>query len=99
MDTSADSDVHEAIEEEGKKSRGLMIALIAVGALLLIGLIIVLIILLGRNGVPVAVGTSPPPPSVSDPPSQAPTVTPTSTPVTTPTATATPTTPPPPPST
>jgi len=99
MDTPVDSDVHEAIEEEGKKSRGLMIALIAVGALLLIGLIIVLIILLGHNVTPVAVGTTTPTPTVSDTPSQTPTVTPTSTPVTTPSATATPTTPPPPPST
>jgi predicted nucleic acid-binding Zn ribbon protein len=99
MDTPTSSDVHEAIEEEGKKSRGLMIALIAVGALLLIGLIIVLITLLGRNGAPVAVGTTSPTPTVSDTPSETPTVTASSTPVITPTPTATPTTPPPPPST
>ena len=63
-------DVNEVIEEEGKKSRGLMIALIAIGALLLIGLIILLIILLGGNGKPVAVGTTTPTPSASDTPSQ-----------------------------
>jgi len=83
MDTAANTDVHEAIEEEGKKSRGLMIALIAVGALLLIGLIIVLIVLLGRNGTPVAVSTTTPTPTASTsdtptastPPSATPTVT------------------------
>jgi len=101
MDTPTSSDVHEAIEEEGKKSRGLMVALIAVGALLLVGLIIVLIILLAGNGTPVAVGTTTPTPTptTSDSPSQSPMVTTSSTPITTPTPTSTPTTPPPPPST
>ncbi len=91
--------VNEAIEEEGKKSRGLMIALIAIGALLLIGLIIVLIILLGRDGTPVAVGTTSPSASVT--PSQTPTTsaTPTATPTPTPTPTTAPPPPPPPPST
>jgi len=98
MDTPADDDVHEAIEEEGKKSRGLMIALIAVGAALLIGLIIVLIILLGRNGTPVAVGTSTPTstPTVSDTPSQAPTATATASASAIPTPSTTAAPPPPP---
>ena len=65
IQTSANSDVNEAIEEEGKKSRGLMIALIVIGALLLVGLIIVLILLLGRNDAPVAVGTTTPTPGCS----------------------------------
>lgn len=88
-------DVNEVIEEEGKKSRGLMIALIAIGALLLIGLIIVLIILLGRNGTPVAVGTTTPTASASPTSSETPSATPT--PTTTPAPTPTATTPPPPP--
>jgi len=94
--TSANTDVNVAIEEEGKKSRGLMIALIAIGALLLIGLIIVLIILLGRNDTPIAVGTTTPTPSASPTPSQTPSATPTPTVAPTPTATSAP---PPPPST
>lgn len=96
LNTPENADVHEAIEEEGKKSRGLMIALIAVGALLLIGLIIVLVILLGRSGTPLAVGTTSPSPTVSDTPSQTPSASATPTDVTTPTPT---TAPPPPPST
>ena len=101
IDTPAHGDVEEAIEQQGKKSRGLLIALIAIGALLLIGVIIVLIILLGRNGTPVAVGTTTPTPTVSDTPSQTPTAstTPTSTPVPTTTPTTPPPPPPPPPST
>jgi len=95
IQTSANSDVNEAIEEEGKKSRGLMIALIVIGALLLVGLIIVLILLLGRNDAPVAVGTTTPTVSASPTPSQTPSATPTPTPTPTPTATAAP----PPPST
>jgi len=69
--------------------------LIAIGALLLIGLIIVLIILLGRNGTPVAVGTTTPTASASATPSETPSATPT--PTTTPAPTPTATTPPPPP--
>ena len=95
IDTPANTGVNEAIEEEGKKSRGLMIALIVIGALLLIGLIIVLIILLGRTGTPVAAGTTSP--TASATPSQTPTATATSTPVTTPTPTTAPPPPPPPP--
>jgi hypothetical protein len=97
IDTPATTGVDEAIEEEGKKSRGLMIALIAIGALLLIGLIIVLIVLLGGNGTPVAVGTTSP--SASDTPSQTPTASATPTATATPTPTTAPPPPPPPPST
>ena len=93
--TSDNPDVNEVIEEEGKKSRGLMIALIAIGGLLLIGLIIVLIILLGRNGTPVAVGTTTPTASASATPRETPSATPT--PPTPPAPTPTATTPPPPP--
>ncbi|HEU0205293.1 MAG TPA: hypothetical protein VFQ74_01205 [Pseudolysinimonas sp.] len=71
-----------------------MIALIALGALLLIGLIIVLIVLLGRDGTPTAVGTTSP--SASGPASQTATASATPTVTTTPTTT---TAPPPPPST
>ncbi len=88
----------EAIEEEGKKSRGLMIALIGIGALLLIALIILLIVLLGGNGKPVAVGTDTPTASPSDTASQTPSATATATPTPTPTTTTAPP-PPPPPST
>lgn len=95
--TPENTSVNEEIKEEGKKSRGLMIALIAIGALLLIGLIIVLIILLGGKGTPVAVGTTTP--SASDTPSQTPTVTASATAVTTPAPTTAPPPPPPPPST
>jgi len=98
--TSDNPDVNEVIEEEGKKSRGLMIALIAIGAFLLIGLIIVLIILLGGNGKPVAVGTTTPTPSASDTPSQTATATTTATAsaIPTPSTTSAPPPPPPPPS-
>jgi hypothetical protein len=95
IDTPDNGGVDEVIEEEGKKSRGLMIALIAIGALLLIGLIIVLIILLGGNGTPVAVGTTTPTPSASDTPSQTATATATASAIPTPSTTAAP---PPPPS-
>jgi hypothetical protein len=90
----------EAIEEEGKKSRGLMIALIAIGALLLVALIILLIVLFGGNGKPVAVDTKSPTPTASDTPSQTPSAsaTPTTTPTPTPTTTTAPPPPPPPPS-
>lgn len=87
--------VTAAIEEEGKKSRGLMIALIAIGALLLIALIVLLIVLLSGNGKPVAAGTETPTPTTSSA-SPTPSVTPSATP--TPTATTAPP-PPPPPST
>lgn len=86
--------VTAAIEEEGKRSRGLMIALIAIGALLLIALIVLLIVLLSGNGKPVAAGTETPTPTTSSA-SPTPSVTPSATP--TPTATTAP--PPPPPST
>ena len=77
----------QSAAEPQKKPRGLLIALIAVGALILIALIILLIVLLGGNGKPVAVGTTTPSPTASQTP----------TPTTAPTPTATPTTPPPPP--
>ena len=80
------------VEPEEKKSRGLMIALIAIGALLLIALIILLIVLLGGNGKPVAAGTKSPTASASD----TPTPTPTATVTPTPTPAPTPTTAPPP---
>lgn len=95
IDAPGNTPVNEAVEGEGNKSRGLMIALIAIGALLLIGLIIVLIILLGGKGTPVAVGTTAP--SVSVTSSQTPSVSATPTAPTTPTTTTAP--PPPPPST
>lgn len=95
IDTPAATGVDEATDDKGKQSRGLMIALIAIGALLLIGLIIVLILLLGRTGTPVAVGT----PSASVIPSQTPTASATPTATTTPTPTTAPPPPPPPPST
>ena len=84
----------EATEEDAKKSRGLMIALIAIGALLLIALIILLIVLLGGNGKPVAAGTDTPTPTAS---SASPTPSATATVTPTPTATAAPPPPPPPP--
>lgn len=87
--------VTAAIEEEGKRSRGLMIALIAIGALLLIALIVLLIVLLSGNGKPVVAGTETPTPTTSSA-SPTPSVTPSATP--TPTATTAPP-PPPPPST
>jgi hypothetical protein len=99
MNTPANPDVQETIEEEGKKSRGLMIALIAVGALLLIGLIILLVILLGGNGTPTAAGTTSPTPTVTDTSSQSASATSVATPDTTVTPTTAPPPPPPPPST
>jgi hypothetical protein len=89
--------VENELEEERKKSNGLMIALIAIGAILLIGLIILLIVLLGNNGKPVAVDTTTPSASPSETPTPTPTAT--DTPTSTPTATQTVAPPPPPPST
>jgi hypothetical protein len=94
FDTPAPHGEGEATEEDAKKSRGLMIALIAIGALLLIALIILLIVLLGGNGKPVAVGTDTPTPTAS---SASPTPSATATPTVTPTPTATVAPPPPPP--
>ncbi|MEO6532483.1 MAG: hypothetical protein ABIO06_02800 [Pseudolysinimonas sp.] len=91
LDSPSNNERNEAVEEEGKKSRGLMIALIAIGALLLIALIILLIVLLGGNGKPVTTGTTSPTASAT------PSDTPSQTPTPTPTPTLTPTTPPPPP--
>jgi len=96
INTPDETPVTAAIEEEGKKSRGLMIALIAIGALLLIALIVLLIILLGGNGKPVAAGTDSPTPTASSA-SPTPSETPSITPTTTPTATTAPPPPPPPP--
>ena len=96
INTPDETPVAAAIEEEGKKSRGLMIALIAIGALLLIALIVLLIILLGGNGKPVAAGTDSPTPTASSA-SPTPSATPSITPTTTPTATTAPPPPPPPP--
>jgi len=98
INTPDETPVAAAIEEEGKKSRGLMIALIAIGALLLIALIVLLIILLGGNGKPVAAGTDSPTPTASSA-SPTPSETPSTTPTTTPTPTTAPPPPPPPPST
>jgi len=96
IDTPDETPVTAAIAEEGKKSRGLMIALIAIGALLLIALIVLLIVLLGGNGKPVAAGTDSPTPTASSA-SPTPSATPSITPTTTPTATTAPPPPPPPP--
>jgi len=98
INTPDETPVAAAIEEEGKKSRGLMIALIAIGALLLIALIVLLIILLGGNGKPVAAGTDSPTPTASSA-SPTPSETPSIPPTTTPTPTTAPPPPPPPPST
>ena len=98
INTPDETPVAAAIEQEGKKSRGLMIALIAIGALLLIALIVLLIILLGGNGKPVAAGTDSPTPTASSA-SPTPSETPSTTPTTTPTPTTAPPPPPPPPST
>ena len=98
INTPDETPVAAAIEQEGKKSRGLMIALIAIGALLLIALIVLLIILLGGNGKPVAAGTDGPTPTASSA-SPTPSETPSTTPTTTPTPTTAPPPPPPPPST
>jgi len=98
INTPDETPVAAAIEQEGKKSRGLMIALIAIGALLLIALIVLLIILLGGNGKPVAAGTDSPTPTASSA-SPTPSETPSITPTTTPTPTTAPPPPPPPPST
>jgi len=98
INTPDETPVAAAIEEEGKKSRGLMIALIAIGALLLIALIVLLIILLGGNGKPVAAGTDSPTPTASSA-SPTPSETPSTTPTPTPTPTTAPPPPPPPPST
>ncbi len=64
-----------------KKSRGLMIALIAIGAVILVAIIVLLIVLLSGSGKPVVVGTTTPTATVSDTPTAS----------TTPSATPTPT--------
>jgi hypothetical protein len=64
FDTPAPSIGSEA-EQEGKRSRGLMIALMAIGAAILIAIIILVIVLLGRPSEPVAVGTTTPTPTAS----------------------------------
>jgi hypothetical protein len=88
LDTPASSIGSEA-EQEGKKSRGLMIALMAIGAAILIGIIILLIVLLGGSGKPVAVGTTSPTPTVSTSDTPTASITPSASPTSTPTPTAT----------
>ncbi|CAN5287549.1 hypothetical protein BH11ACT3_BH11ACT3_15500 [soil metagenome] len=88
----------EDLQEEQKKSRGLLIGLIIAGALLLIAIVVLVVFLVGRaSGQPQAGETTTPSatPSASATPSTTPTATPTPTP--TPTEDAPP--PPPPPST
>lgn len=89
-----DAPVPEAESARGpeKKNRGLLIALIAIGAVLLIAVIVLLIVLLGGGNKPVVVGTDTPTPTAS---SASPTPSTTPTPTPTPTATIAP----PPPST
>ncbi|MEP6843701.1 MAG: hypothetical protein ABJA11_09270 [Pseudolysinimonas sp.] len=84
----------DAAEPEKNTSRRLIIALIGVGAVILIALIVVLIVLLVGNGKPAALATTTPSPSVtiSDTPIAS------SAPSTPPTPTTTPTVAPPPPS-
>jgi len=96
FETPVSPDGNASEVHEDKKSRGLMIALIAIGSVLLIALIILLIVLLGGNGTPVAVGTDSPTPTAN---SASPTPSATSAPSITPTPTATTAPPPPPPST
>lgn len=59
-------EVHEDLQEEKQKSRGLMIGLIAAGALLLIAIIVLVVVLLPKgSGDPVVAGTDTPEPSTS----------------------------------
>jgi hypothetical protein len=94
FDTPATPSGGETIEQE-TKSHGLMIALIVVGAAMLIALIILLIVLLSGSGKPVAVAT-PTPTAASQSPT--PSTTASSGPSPTPSATKTVAPPPPPPS-
>jgi hypothetical protein len=79
-------------EEQPKRNRGLLIALIAIGAVLLIAIIVVLILLLGGGGKPVASPTK----SSSPTPTMTASDTPSSTPSVSPSPTATQTSAPPP---
>lgn len=89
----------EELVEEKKRSRGLLIGLIAAGAALLIAIIILLVILFtqGADGTPNAGSTSTPSATPSVTPSVTPTVSETPTPTPTPTQTPTAAPPPPPP--
>jgi predicted nucleic acid-binding Zn ribbon protein len=69
-------EVQEDLQEEKQKSRGLMIGLIAAGALLLIAIIVLVVVLLPKGaGDPQAGGSGSPTPEVSDTPSAEPTPT------------------------
>jgi predicted nucleic acid-binding Zn ribbon protein len=95
-------EIGEELVEERKKSRTLMFILIGVGAALLVGLIVLIVILVTpRAGtVPVADTTPPPASATSTPtPSDTPTATPTPTPTVAPSETSAPPPPPPPPDT
>lgn len=93
--TPDETPVAAANGQRDKGSRGLLIALIAIGALLLIAVVVLLIVLLSGNGKPAASGTATPSPTQSSA-SPTPSATPSATPTPTQTATAPP---PPPPST
>lgn len=67
-------------EEPEKKNRGLLIALISVGALLLIAVIVLLIVLLGGRSTPTAATTSTPSVTPSETPSASPSPTSSSSP-------------------
>ena len=69
-------EVQEDLQEEKQKSRGLMIGLIAAGALLLVAIIVLVVVLLPKGaGDPQAGGSGSPTPEVSDTPSTEPTPT------------------------
>jgi cytoskeletal protein RodZ len=97
----AAGELQEDLREEKSKSRGLLIALIAAGALLLVA-IIVLVFFLGRatgssdDEVPVAVDSASPTPGISETPVGEPSTEPTTEPTTAPPATQPPANNPPP---
>lgn len=79
FDTPANPGGGNERDDDGKKSRGLMIALIALGAAILIAVIVLLIVLLNGMSKPVATGTTSPTVSETPTTSSAPSATPTPT--------------------